>query len=600
MEGADCAVMCTARNQYMTGAQVLDILGDDPHPVSIISLRRAGATRVFGLSIFFVKFASKEEQEEVLRRDFSETGITVSEIDSLSFTADVAVIWGFPKCQLSSYFANLIKSLGPAHIQVLEKTNGTKDIAILASFQDRQTCDDFLRTLDGATIWGQTLTASRLIYEDAIRYQATYPRITDVLSDDFDFSLIYYGRSYQCWSGAAIALSGKIYEKCLEDHDISEFHCPAIPGPFALLCDYFRGGEVQINEKNCGFFIAIAKAMEIPELYEKAHAFAYQCGDINSMLTILEQLFIYDLPFDDQLDFVASKLDPELLNTFEVRKYPIELLEMLFASPYFSIEVEDSFLEFVLSLRHLMPEKFKKLLPHVRIQKLTNTALAKLIGDWEVDLNCLRIGLLQRGNSITFSQPQNRNDVPRNLRSLLGLTVSVGDLIRTRTFRMQDGQLFHGILHHLCTMCGDNAARAGLVEISASSRAHGEPSMLIDENNMDYFGTIDRAGSWIMVDFQNARISLTGYSLRTHRHEGNGHITGWTIECKNDGDWVLVDQRENVTELSRLGNAEFFSVPNPSPRVRFVKLTQTLRNTMGYNNLRLSAIEFFGSWQVCC
>ena len=106
------------------------------------------------------------------------------------------------------------------------------------------------------------------------------------------------------------------------------------------------------------------------------------------------------------------------------------------------------------------------------------------------------------------------------------------------------------------------------------------------------------------------------HSVRRILHVG-GDATGYGIEkalvekLKNDKTIapnvtiyeqtlaveLLLDSHDNVTIFNRRGAEEFFPLPAPSPYSRRIKLTQTARNTMGYNNLRLSGLEFFGSLQ---
>ena len=597
----DRYVMCTALSHVMTGAEVLNVLQKFVKPVSIISCRRAVGTTVYGLAVFLVQFATQEEKEEALRLDLSEDKITVTDVDHLSSHA--VLVTGIPRAEEPTFFADMFKPFGASYVQAIENTNGNEDMVVLASFHSNSGCDEFIRLMTGASVCGRKLEFTRLIFENAVRYEATYPEIERVLSEDLDFSLVYYGRVYKCWSGAAIALSEKIGRMAEVDPDISEFVCPMIPGPFDSIYEFFLGREIQINESNCGFVIAMAQEMEIKELYQKAHDFAYLGGDIGSMIPILEQLYLYKLPCQEQLDFVASKLDKDLLQKMELRRYPVELLEMLFASPCFCTDERHVF-DFVMSLKDLLPDKCRRLMPHVKIAELPCDVIDKLLEDRFFDLNTLRIGFLERMNNCPYlvaPEPpdQQKAELPKNMLSMFGLNGSFGELfLPAAVFRMRNGMLFDGILSYLCRKVHQNAERAGLIKIIPSSIAKGNPSILIDPDNVEFFGTGDHPDSYIIVDFLEYKVSLTGYSIRTHSHNGNGHITGWKIECENSqNEWLLLDSHDNVTIFNRRGAEEFFPLPAPSPYSRRIKLTQTARNTMGYNNLRLSGLEFFGSLQ---
>jgi hypothetical protein len=48
------------------------------------------------------------------------------------------------------------------------------------------------------------------------------------------------------------------------------------------------------------------------------------------------------------------------------------------------------------------------------------------------------------------------------------------------------------------------------------------------------------------------------------------------------------------TALRENGADKYFELPGPTDFFRFFMIKQTGSNTMGYNNLRLSEVEFFG------
>jgi hypothetical protein len=105
--------------------------------------------------------------------------------------------------------------------------------------------------------------------------------------------------------------------------------------------------------------------------------------------------------------------------------------------------------------------------------------------------------------------------------------------------------------------------------------------------------TEDRPNSWICVDFKARRLAMTGYSLRTHWENGNGHIREWVVMASGDGsNWVKVDSRAD-DRLSEFGAQRVFMLSAQTAFYQYFKIEQTAKNTMGFDNLRLSEIEFF-------
>jgi hypothetical protein len=103
--------------------------------------------------------------------------------------------------------------------------------------------------------------------------------------------------------------------------------------------------------------------------------------------------------------------------------------------------------------------------------------------------------------------------------------------------------------------------------------------------------------SWIQFDFKDRFVSLTHYVLKS---DGNwrDHLMEWTISGSNDGSsWTIIDSRktqdlngEYITKQFECGDK--LSV---SPFYRYLRLTQTGKNSYGDDYLGLANIEFFGS-----
>jgi hypothetical protein len=182
---------------------------------------------------------------------------------------------------------------------------------------------------------------------------------------------------------------------------------------------------------------------------------------------------------------------------------------------------------------------------------------------------------------------------------LTGKSVSFGDLYRADVIEMETGKPLQGIFANLKRRFGSDLLGQGVVEISASSAGHMTVSVLLDPDPTEYFGTSDEPNSWIQIDFCAMKLSLTAYSLRTHSHQGNGHIRGWIIEAMDEyGGWRTLDRRTEVDCLDGSGLMGHFRLAEKSPFYRIFRLRQTQKNTLHYNNLRLSQIEFFGALQT--
>jgi hypothetical protein len=160
--------------------------------------------------------------------------------------------------------------------------------------------------------------------------------------------------------------------------------------------------------------------------------------------------------------------------------------------------------------------------------------------------------------------------------------------------------LFCGLIHHLCDESQGNVHERGVVNITCSSRARNECWQIVNYDWNDYFYTQNLANSWIQFDFKDRLVSLTHYSLKSGGASGY-HFLEWTISGSNDGNsWTIVDDQKTqvlngkyITKLFECGDKS--SVSSFSPFYRYLRLTQTGKNSSKNDHLDLSNIEFFGS-----
>jgi hypothetical protein len=115
----------------------------------------------------------------------------------------------------------------------------------------------------------------------------------------------------------------------------------------------------------------------------------------------------------------------------------------------------------------------------------------------------------------------------------------------------------------------------------------------------DYFYTHNSANSWIQFDFKDRSVSLTHYALKSDGHTyGSYHLLEWTISGSNDGkDWTILDE-QNTQDLNGNYVTKMFCCGDSSSVsqfYRYIRLTQTGKNSSGHDHLMLANIEFFGS-----
>jgi hypothetical protein len=488
------------------------------------------------------------------------------------------VIYGIPRSEDALSFCEHFTAIGARDMRVVEKVSGWGNSLILVPFDSTAAAHNFRELVNGSLAHGQQITAIPFVCEEHVVCEMSYPHLPAVLSQEscFDFRLIYYDQVFMCWSGSAIAISSLIADAAASDPNISQFFVPRIPGPFELLVDFFRGRQFQLNDRNCVFVHEMANALGIPQLSAKAKRFLFEVSDIESTIVILDELFSRNLDTSFHLPIVASELK-NLASAPAIQAYPAELLELLISSPYSSFESEDVVYQFIEKFKDLMPAKFRHLIRQVRINSLTTPQLVKLLLDPAIDLNDFRIGLLHLRPQLNFRSEALRPETGSSrLTARNGACVFFSDLFVAQVIEMENGAYFSGVFAALKRRFGENLLAQDVIRLSASSSSHMTVAVLLDSEPSDYFGTSDEPNSWIMVEFRTMKLSLTGYSFRTHSHQGNGHIRGWVIEGLDDHHrWTTVDSRSDIDTFQALGWAAYFKLPDKSPYFHAFRIRQT-------------------------
>lgn len=162
-------------------------------------------------------------------------------------------------------------------------------------------------------------------------------------------------------------------------------------------------------------------------------------------------------------------------------------------------------------------------------------------------------------------------------------------------FEYKEGHEFEGIFRHLIVLHGENISRNGTISVTSNSVCGTiyEPSNLLDGSNKDYSAVHSEGKTaWILFDFKNMEVEVTGYSIKTSHHT-IGHITSWVIETSEDkNQWKVIDEHSDYSGLSTPRITKTFSV-KPNGFVRYCRFRHTGNPTRG-GNLEFNRIEFYG------
>jgi hypothetical protein len=156
-----------------------------------------------------------------------------------------------------------------------------------------------------------------------------------------------------------------------------------------------------------------------------------------------------------------------------------------------------------------------------------------------------------------------------------------------------------GIIHHLTAECGGNVHDRGVVTITADRPYDSRPDHAarnIADLEADSVFEFDNAPDmWVCYDFQNRKVVLTDYSIKSFPTKEQVNLKSWVIEVSDDdAQWTEADRRQNRTELCATNVVQLFAVARPASG-RYVRLRQIDHGQRGNFDSYISGFELFGA-----
>lgn len=133
------------------------------------------------------------------------------------------------------------------------------------------------------------------------------------------------------------------------------------------------------------------------------------------------------------------------------------------------------------------------------------------------------------------------------------------------------------------------------VIVSSSSNHTGIPGNVLTLND-SYWISKNQKNSWILFNFNNKRVSPSGYTIRNLNKGGwfSHSPQGWRLEGSNDQkNWVVIHEVKNNTTFQKSNEVGIFACQT-SQYFSFLKLTQIQENLNKSDYFVLNFIDFFG------
>jgi hypothetical protein len=162
----------------------------------------------------------------------------------------------------------------------------------------------------------------------------------------------------------------------------------------------------------------------------------------------------------------------------------------------------------------------------------------------------------------------------------------------------ESGKPFDGIISSLTSKYGGNLDDLGVVKVTESSMCNQDwaGKHCIDHRSEKAFCSQNQPGQWLQLDFGNAAVCATHYSIFSRRDIGKDslHPKSWVVEVSEDGKaWTIVDRRDDNSDLNGQSAQQTFTITDPKTG-RYLRLRQTGPNHRGDNYFSFTKLELFG------
>jgi hypothetical protein len=452
-----------------------------------------------------------------------------------------------------------------------------------------------LETFNGDTANGDTVTDKIRMSEASASQGFSTPRSEQItlsalgleqasVVEPDSFVFVVGDEEYRCSRFQAAFLSKAVSDLFVTDAHSTEFVIDDIPDPdhdFRSILNVLQHGTLEVTEQNLPILLEFAHRLKCEELGRALAECQLGGHDLNSRNAVSRLLVASNrlLPIDDEVEFIASRLD----EIESLDRLPPSLLEIVLESVSLRIETEDWLLELICGLGN----GYEFLIRYVRCEFLSSAGIDRFIEAVEVE----RIdALLWTSVCHRLTNTCSSSLDPQRFKSE-GLAPGSPDFEGNRfPHGSSDSE---GILHHLTEKYGENNHWHGWVAVTASGTDSACVEAITSFGHPSYWFSTNAPHSWVMFDFKDLSLCVDGYSLNSGSY--NYSLRTWEMEVSNDGStWVTIDRR-STKELRGTNVTRYFACNEETTEFyRYVRIRQTGVNQAGTHNLEIGHIEFFG------
>jgi hypothetical protein len=394
-----------------------------------------------------------------------------------------------------------------------------------------------------------------------------------------DFRFVSGSDVFVCDRLQAAFLSPQIANLLTTDPTFDEFSLNRSDSrSFQILRELLIGCSLIVDENNIDIFECLIEDLGNSEISEIILEFTENDESLNvsNCISRLKKRLKHCVGIARECDFIASHFSEFELEVIQSLEFNI--LKDILQSNSLRILNEDWLLQFIFGI---------------------GSSYSELIGSIRFEyLSCSSIDLFFEHTNIEDVTDEIWHQLWIRSRHQPVYDMKIFPTNRFTSFvnRSPDSPWSSGLIYHLCQMFGGNIHEKGIIEITCSSTGYNKCWQIVNYDWNNYFHTNNSPNNWIQFDFKDRVVSLTDYALKSDGNLGC-HLVEWQVAGSMDcNEWTILDHQK-TQDLNGKYRTKIFHLndsSSSSPFYRYIRLTQTGKNSSNGDYLCLSNIEFFG------
>ena len=348
--------------------------------------------------------------------------------------------------------------------------------------------------------------------------------------------------------------------------------------------DLLFSKKIELNQSNTYVLINIFIDLENEEFISHFHSY-----ETPTVETVMQMIQIYSSQMKDINPLVSFAA-----HNFYTLQLPdgvnIEELELILSHKELRLINEDSLLDYFEKLINSNHDYYYPLLRFIQTSSLSQAGAIKYASLLDKITDSSFLASLWPQVRQRFTHPvRNAFLNPRYLRPP-SINCSF------------NGDPFDGIFNHLTKEFHGNIRELGVIHMNASSIFSDSKFLksLVEENG-DWGSQNRKQQQWVQFRFNPRKVSITGYSLRSHSNEtwSKSQLRSWILAgSNNDLDWDIIDEQTDVEGFKGSFLKTLTFQTKESAYYSSIRLQRTSQTWGGNYYLALSRVELFGQISI--